>query len=274
MSSTLWGRRYYSAPIDYLNSIYIREYDIRKADISIFLSKGVISQQDYDFYARIPNTARNINMGLLQQSNPTLKDILAKGIEEARHNFFEYNNIQDHEVLSIQNDAIWLINKIPTTTSFGVVNFIPKSVYTSYYRLPKKFNKEFFYYLDKVHGEEYLTIKGMGNIAQAMHKQYMTDFLLTLFNSIELYPIEDGINLIQVFYDRYIKKELDINYYRKYGGLGEFVSNLRSPVMQDRYNFMGMDQKHIDMIDISYNAFMLIEFYKIVSSIYFNSRKK
>ena len=125
MSSTLWGRRYYSAPIDYLNSIYIREYDIRKADISIFLSKGVISQQDYDFYARIPNTARNINMGLLQQSNPTLKDILAKGIEEARHNFFEYNNIQDHEVLSIQNDAIWLINKIPTTTSFGVVNFIP-----------------------------------------------------------------------------------------------------------------------------------------------------
>lgn len=274
MSSTLWGRRYYTAPINYLNSIYIREYDIRKADISIFLSRGVITQEEYNFYARIPGLARNINMGLLQQSRPELKEVLSKGIEEARRNFFEANDIQDYEVLSITNDAIWLINKIPSITSFGVVQFIPKSVYTSYYRLPKKFNKEFFYYLDKVRGEEYLTIKGMGDMAQSIHRPYMTDFLITLFNSIELYPIDDAISLIQTFYDKYIRRELDINYYRQYGGLGEYISNLRSPVLNNVFTFLALGQNDMDMVDISYNANMIMEFYKIVSSIYFNSRKK
>lgn len=274
MVSTLWSKKFYTAPIDYITSSFIREYDISKADISIFLSKGLITQEQFNFLARIPGYNRNVQMGLLQQERPELKKILSKGIEEVRKAFFEANDIQDHEVLSIKNDAIFIINKVPEVTSFGIVNFKNKNVYTSFYKLPRRFNKEFYYYLNQATNEEKLDIKGMGVEEQSLHTNYMTEFLLVLFNSIEIFPINDAINLLQTFYNQYINRELDIGYYRRYDQISGFDTNLQTPILQHKYNIKHLSQEHREMIDISYNAQIIIEFYKMVASMYFSGGKK
>lgn len=274
MVSTLWSKKYYTAPIDYITSTFIREYDISKADISIFLSKGIITQEQFNFLARIPGHARNVQMGVLQQENPKLKKVLSMGIEDIRKQFFEANDIQDYEVLSIKNDAIFLISKVPTVTTFGMVTLKNKNTYTSFYKLPRKFNKEFYYYLNQASNEEQLDIKGMGKKEQELHIEYITEFLLVLFNSIEVFPLSDAIELLQTFYNQYINKELDIGYYRRYDQISGYDTMLESPVLKYRYNIKYLSQEHREMIDISYNAQIIIELYKMVANMYFSGGQK
>lgn len=275
MVSSLWSKKFYTAPIDYITSSFIREYDISKADISIFLSKGVITQEQYNFLYRIPGLARNIQMGILQQEQPELKKVYSSGIEDIRRQFFEVNDIQDQDVLSIKNDAIFLINKIPSVTSFNGVTLKNKNTYTSFYKLPRRFNKEFYYYLDRINNIEILDIKGMGEKEQQLHVNHMTEFLLVLFNSIELFPLDDAIQLLQTFYNRYINRELDIGYYRRYDQISGYDIIMNTPILKDRYNLKHLSPEHREMIDISYNVQMIIELYKMVSNMYFaNPNKK
>lgn len=274
MVSSLWSKKYYTAPIDYITSSFIREYDISKADISIFLSKGVITQEQYNFLYRIPGLARNIQMGILQQEQPELKKVLNCGIEDIRRQFFEVNGIQDQDVLSIKNDAIFLINKVPAVTSFDGVTLKNKNTYTSFYKLPRRFNKEFYYYLDRINDIEKLDIKGMGEREQQVHADYMTEFLLVLFNSIELFPLDDAIQLLQTFYNRYINRELDIGYYRRYDQISGYDVMIETPVIRNRYNIKHLSQEHSNLVDISYNAQMIIEFYKMIASMYFSGTKQ
>lgn len=272
MVSSLWSKKYYTASIDYVTTSFIREYDISKADISIFLSKGAITQEQFNFLARIPSLARNIQMGLLQQERPELKKVLSKGIEEIRQQFFEANDVQDYEVLSIKNDAIFLINKVAEVTDFGLVHLKNKNTYNSFYKLPRKFNKEFYYYYNRITAEEKLDIKGMGKEEQELHKDYMIEFLTVLFNSIEIFPLDDSINLLQIFHNQYINQELDIGYYRKFDQVSGFDTILESPILKHRYNLRHLSEEHREMIDITYNSSMIIEFYKMVANMYFSQK--
>lgn len=271
---TLWSKKYYTAPIDYLNSTFIREYDISKADISVLLSKGQITQEQFNFLYRIPSINRNTYMGLLQRDNPELKKILSNGIEEVKKLFFETNNIEDSQVLSIKNDAIFLIDKVATTKTFGIVTFKEKNVYTSFYKLSRKYNKEFYYYINRVTGEERLDIKGMNKESIELHKDYFIDFLTVLFNSIELFPIADTIELIQSFYNQYINMELPINYYRKFDQYSGFDTNLKTPILEQRYIMKYLSEEHREMVNISYNLSIILELYRMVSTMYFSKARQ
>ena len=66
---------------------------------------------------------RQVYVGKLQKDK-AVSDALKEGIREARKNLFEANNIQDYEVLSIKNDAIFLIDRIPEVRDFGLIHFI------------------------------------------------------------------------------------------------------------------------------------------------------
>lgn len=270
MVSSLWSKKYYTASIDYITSSFIREYDISKADISIFLSKGAITEEQFNFLARIPSLARNIQMGLLQQQRPELKKVLSSGIEEIRQKFFEANNVQDYEVLAIKNDAIFLINKVAEVTDFDLVHLKNKNTYNSFYKLPRKFNKEFYYYYNRITQEEKLDIKGMGKEEQELHKDYMIEFLTVLFNSIELFPINDSIELLQTFYNQYINQELDLGYYRKFDQVSGFDTLFETPILKSRYNLKYISEEHRKYIDITYNSGIIIEFYKMIANMYFS----
>ena len=110
--SELWKLVNYNADIDYLIGSFIREYDIAKANINILLWKGLISIDQYNFLYNAYRMTRQITIGKMRASNPELGTALDAGVLEVKKLFFEANDIQDHEVLAIKNDAIYLINKL------------------------------------------------------------------------------------------------------------------------------------------------------------------
>jgi hypothetical protein len=267
--SDLYINSSYLAPIDYIISSYIREYDISKANISILLYKGIFNQEQFNYYARMDRNSRQVQLGCLQRDNPIIKDAINNGFIEIMQLFFEANDIQDHEVLSIKKDAIYLINKIPNVTKFNNLEFVCKNLYTSFYKIRKK--TELYYYYDNVTHNEYLHTKGMKGVV-ALHEKYFLEFLLVLFNSAQIDPIEDCIDLIQSFYNKYINLELDVGYYRNFNNLSDYTLKIKSMINRFNATFLP-DNVDKRCLDISYNMNVLMDLYKIYSNVYFQQKR-
>ena len=264
----LYEQTNYIADIDYLLSTYIREYDISKANINILFRYGVISKEQYDQYYIMDREARQISIGLLLRDKPEVNDVLRKGIIEAKKHFFEANNIQEQDVLTIKNDAVFIINKIPTITKFDNIEFSMKNIYTSYYKLN---NIELYYFFDIVSGLEKLDVKGINDEKLKLHKKYFMEFLEVCFNSAQTYPLEDTIDIVTNFYVKYINLELEPEYYREFNALSMF----RLKNVSDYYNSMGIPsitKDQINNIDIIHNLNIIRNLHQIYSGLYFSRR--
>ena len=273
MISELYKKINYKSDTPYIISRYIREYDISKANINILYSLKLISEQEYRYLYNANRMERQIRVGLLQQQYPEITKALQEGIIEAKKNFFISNNIQDHQVLAIKNDAIFLIDKIALNTKFGMVEFMNKNTYTSYYKLPYN-NIELFYYIDMANGVEKLDVKGIKEETLLLHENYFLEFLKVLFCSAETEPIEDVINLLVTFYENYLNLNLDINYYREFNS----ESCIRLKKMSKLYSFKAdfLEECHKEYIDICYNLNILRHLHQIYSGLLFsrNMRRK
>ena len=210
---------YLNKNIQFLISRFIREYDMSKSNISILLYKGYINQSEFDYYASLPKLQRQIKIGLLLRDNPDVSELLKEGMIEIRNKFIIENGLDETNVLSIKNDAFFVIDKVPNKLKFDNVEFREKNVYTSYYCIN---NLELYYHLNQVDNTEYLDVKGMSEENEALHKEYFTDFLLTLFWSAQVDSIEETIKLLTTVYDEYINLRLDVNYYREFNNLSKF----------------------------------------------------
>lgn len=265
----MYNQSLYTAPLDYLISSYIREFDISKANINILLYKKLITQEQYNFYFHLDRMNRQIQLGLLQRDNKEIRDGLSSGFKETMEMFFKANDIQDHEVLAIKKDAIYLINKIPTVTKFSNIDFICKNVYTSFYKIKKI---EFYYFSNNSTGEEYLHIKGISDTVLPLHERYFLEFLLVVFNSAQSDPIEETINIIQAFNSKYINLELDIGYYRNFNNESMYILRPVSSGFGFKAEHFPENKKRY--VDISYNANIIRELYKVYSNIHFRTKNK
>lgn len=253
---------YYQSIIKYVFSSHIREYDISKANINVLKQYGCISDDLYEKLFKAPRDIRQIQIGLLQKSNPEFVKILQEGILKAKETFLNKNNIDPNKVLCIKNDAIFLINTIPEYTKFGLIEFKNKSSFTSYMNI---FNVEMYYYLNRVEGIDDITVKGIGKNVE-LHKEYMIDFISYIFFMIETTDIAEAIQAFQLFYKDYINLNLNIEYYRTFNS--DSIFNIINTdyvltVMKDNI-------KNKQCLNISYNMNFLREIYGILSNIYFS----
>lgn len=257
-SDTLWERVRYSAPIDCILDSRIVEYDIAKANISVLLDKGVISQEEYDRYYAMDKHSREVSIGLMQLRVNGVSAVLKDGITEARKSFFEILQLDDRSVLSINNDAIYCISN-----GFDVgldyvdvgphVRFVKKGVYRSYYRFGK--NKEFFYNYDPISRKEILEVKGLGEASLALHQNYFIKILKDLFYVAVTRGARFALDSLKSFYHSYISMELPIEYYRRLDS--ESLYDLKLSTNYGYYradNLIIPDRK---LIDPSYNAWIL-----------------
>lgn len=235
---------YINKDIDYLVSTYIREYDMRKANISILLSKGLITQSEFDYYASLKN--RSVVIGLLQRDNEEIKRELNNGFREYRQKFFEANNIQDHEVLAIRKDAIFLISKEARTTTFDYVNFVNKNTYTSFYRI---FGYEYYYMCDRIRMTEQFDVKGISDKVLPVHENYFCELLKCVFEAAEL-NIQDAMGILSGFLSDYMQFKVEPGFYREFNDMSTYRVN--SPFFMG-YNLTELYNFNPNMIDISYN---------------------
>lgn len=258
--------RNYLAPLPYLISHFIYEYDISKANISILLYKGIINKEEFNRIKKLPRDQRQIYVGYMQKDKKVSK-ALSEGLGEFRRKFLTDNNINDMELLSVKNDAIFLIDRIPTITIFDNIEFIKKNTYTSYFYLNKL---EVYYYLDRINDREIIDIKGVNDANLLLHQGYFIEFLCSVFESIQIDTIENTIEIINNFHDKYINRKLPIGYYRELNADSEFRITMDN---NQSYLLKMVDNSNIGYLNIMFNLNIIRELYAIVSNIYFSKRK-
>lgn len=250
----------YLAPISYLISNYIREYDISKANINILLYKGLISEDLYDELYSLPKKEREVRVGLLIKYDQNLNKELSKGFGEMRRLFFEANQIQDYEVMAVKKDAIYLVGREAQVTAFKNVEFVCKNVYTSYYNL----GVEFYYYLDTKQMEK-LDIKGISDNMLYLHDPFMLDFLRYIFSLAQNGAFVDAMNDIRGFYNQMVSYQLSLGYYRELNNRSLFRS--RTVIDGNRIYLSSIGDKFDikQALDASYNLGILRNLYSIMS---------
>ena len=251
----LWVNKNYMAPFDYIIDSQIVEYDISKANISVLLDSGKISQSFYDELYHMNKLDREIIIGNYQRDHG-LSEALNEGIQKARHSLFDILHLDQTNVLAINNDAIFVIKT-------GILDFPPevqvsphvifrlKGNYRSFYKIV---NKQYYYSFDPITNMEGMDIKGLGDYAISLHKQYMINWLMTVFWEALNRGSLNALYECNRFYGEYITKKLPLPYYRRLDSRAEYdLSPSFSQWARFSADFLTEGAAE-DSIDISYNA--------------------
>ena len=238
--STLYQRhKYLNKDVEYIISREIIEYDIQSAGFNIIKKFRLLDDHKIRHLDTLGKKQRQIQIGLYQKENKELKKTLNEKFVEVRKWFFENNDIQDDDILSIKKDAI-ITTKRCLETEFDNIRFVEKNIYTSYYYLN---NLELYYNKDTV------DVKGVSDELLELHKEYMMDFLYNFFKMMEISKRKKVIELLKDFAYYYKKRQLDIGYYRELNNQSLYKLNQKffGEKVGVKYT------KDIDNIDIGYN---------------------
>ena len=253
----LFNRIYYlNKNIEYLFGDEIVEYDIKSAGFNIIKKYNLLSSCRIEYLETLPKESRNKQIGLYKREDKKLDRDMKEHIKEMRKLFIQSNDIGDNEILSIKNDAIYLINRVPEHVKFDNILFVRKNVYSSYLYLNK-----FEIYMNK----DIVHLKGINDIELINHKDYMLDFMKEFSKLMENSTSQSQqIRYIKEFANAYRNKELDNGYYRELNQESLFRPKENISFMQSLigYTEYGGD---LDKIDISYNYMRyIIPMYRIL----------
>lgn len=265
MSSVLWDKTTYTIDAPYIIAHNIYEYDIRKANINVLLSLGLIDKEYYDKVDHMDRMERQVEIGYLLKEEPTLYDQLSKGIKSFKKKLFESNGIEDVDIISIKNDAVFIKDKMLDETKFGNVEFILKNSYTSFIKLGRSL--EVYFASDMVNNTASIEVKGIRDEVLQSHHQYMASVIVNTLLSLECGDINDALSYITEIYNLYIERKLDIGYYRTFDSESIFPIVVNGSLYKMPY----CDPANIGALDISYNLTNVIrKLYDYAIQIYFS----
>lgn len=194
----------------------IVEYDIKSAGFSVSKKYKLISKNKIQLLEKLPNKNRSIEIGKLQLSDSNLRDKLPKYVIVEKVNFFRFNKIQDENVLSIKNDAVFIIGIKCKHTKFGIIEFVEKNRYSSYHKI----NGIEFFYRNR---EDKLDVKGINDEVVKLHEEGMVKFLKKCFKLIEYDRISDLKKYLIEFSNDYKSRKLPSIYYREFNSRNQYM---------------------------------------------------
>lgn len=271
--SRLYERTNYLLDIPYITS-YVTEYDLSKANISSLKYMGYLSDKDYNWLYNADKMVREIYIGNLERSNHEVSKLKKQGILEARKQLFFENKLQDSEILSIKNDAVFVIGNRLIKNQFEHFTFNKKNVYTFFMSTSSKL--EIYYLSDRISNLEVIDVKGINDNILPLHENYMISFLCEIFYMIQNNTIEDTISYFNDFYKNFIELKLDIGYYREFNA--ESIYRINSE--RQSFGFQFIDPSYLrrnsqgnSIINIDCNVLLLRDIYAILSDMYFRTKR-
>ena len=93
--------------IFYLFNKTIYEYDMKSAGYNLSRAYKLLPESKLEELGRLKKERRSIEIGNIQRVNPEYKERLKLAFEEARRMFFEANDLQQNDIISIKKDAIF-----------------------------------------------------------------------------------------------------------------------------------------------------------------------
>jgi hypothetical protein len=211
---------------------------------------------------------RQVEIGYLLRRDEDLNHILANGIIEYKQKLFEANNITDNRVLSIKNDAVFVMSIPLSITKFDNIEFVLKNTYSSYLKLGNDI--EVYFLSNIANGTMSLDIKGISDANLQLHYPCMIEVIANCMLYIEAGNINDGLMYIGSVYNDYIGKRLDPGFYRTFDYRSKFIINTHNSIFQlDNCT----DIRTFDALDISCNLNILRELYGTMTNIYFQRNR-
>lgn len=243
--SELWKEDLYiNQNIIYLFNKEIFEYDMKDAGFSLTREFKLLPQETIKKLDKLGKPARKRRLGIYQRDDNTFKENLKIAFKNARKMFFEENNLEDSDIISIKKDAIFTCKRCEYQKFGEYIDFREKNQYSSYIRLGKKL--EFYYSYDK------LDVKGIGDDEIQLHNDYMLDFMRLYFKKMETDEPKNVIGFTKRFIDRYKAFQLPVGYYRKFDTKSNFEA------IDDDTIYMEYPEDWKENLDISFNYFTIL----------------
>ena len=245
--SNLWERSIWrNNEIDFIFGSKIVEYDMKSAGFNIIKYFKLVPDSTIKELEKLAKHTRHIKIGLMQKKDREFSNRLSDAFKAVRRMFFEANNLNESNLLSIKKDAFFVIDTPCKHTKFGNIEFDTKNKYSSYVL----FNKLEFY-IDTL--TNYVDIKGLGQgetleEIRELHDEHMLKFICTFARmeerrspTIELY--------VTKFIRDYRNRNLPIGYYREL--TTESAYRVYSDEVEDYINIKDTDD--IANLDIRFN---------------------
>lgn len=224
----------------------IYEYDIRSANVSALRWSGLFPEEHLDILEGLPKMDREVAVGKMIRSNKKFQSIIYKGIFQARERLFRYNHIQDDDVLSIKNDAVFIVGKNLKECKFGPMEFRKKNQYAAFMRLDKL---ELYY--DKRHRT--VDIKGVRDevLENEDHKEGMIQLFVSVMNYLVMDQRPRLREYLIDFVHDYKNLKLPYQYYRELNR--DNCYRTKYELTGYAFNLDQIDQNQVHEINIAYN---------------------
>lgn len=247
--SEIWENDKYQADILSLVNRTIIEYDMRSANTSLAREFNLLPEDKISEIESLGKKARVIAVGKIKRLDESYHEKEKSAFMEARRLFFEKNEIEDDEVISIKRDAIFLTRYATITKVGKYIEFRPKNEYTSFvYMKP----------LEIYYSPTGLDIKGISDeVYDKYHKEYFGDFLFTAIRMLNNCDKDQVLKYIRRFFDDYKWRKLESGYYREFNNMSQF-RYLSGEVAMDEF------MEDISQVDISHNFKLIIKFLQTI----------
>lgn len=224
----------------------ITEYDIRSANTSILRRSKKLKESTLASIESLPGKDRKVIIGKMIKNDKSLQKVISNGITRAKRELFEANSIQDADVLSVKNDAVFIIGRKLRVTTFGPIEFRPKHVYSLYLNIE---GIEFYY--DKQ--ADSVTVKGVRDevVEDNDHQKGILRFLATVMRHL-VYDRKDALRSYLIeFSEKYKSGKLPIEYYKEFNA--DNIYRSRMEIGDYAFNLTVASENEKDMINGVYN---------------------
>lgn len=243
---TLYNRHgYLNKDIPFIISNEIIEYDMVSAGLNLTKKYGLLDPDTISHLERLPKAMRNVQMGLIQKKDREYTKNLQEAFVQGRKLFFEANDLNVDNVLSIKKDAIYTM-KTCDVLEFDGLEFSPKNAYTSYYYL----NGYEFYY-----NREGIDVKGIDDTKLELHSEYMLGAIYDYMYLQENNTRSRVIKYIRDLARHYKRKEMEIGYYRELNN--ESLFRLNIDVLDTEFGVEYTDDKNSILINYNFNNYII-----------------
>ena len=269
MTSSLWRNINYKTPIKYYINTYIREYDLSKANINALLYQKRISKSEYDNFYSMDKKEREVIIGKMISKDRTIYQDIQSGIKEAKRKLFLTNNIEDIDIVSIKNDAVFIVGKYLQNTEFPPFNFVIKNEYNIFLQLQELE----IYYSDSIDNIGYninIDVKGIGDNNLLLHQNGMLDLICEVCRKLQREPIEETMNYVSIMYNKFINRELNKEYYRNFDSFSMYII----PTFMQFIQVPDISEDMKYAVDINRNLSIMRNLVGIVSDIYRQKKKR
>lgn len=233
----------------------IYEYDIRSANTSALRASGKFDPAILTMLESLDKDTREKSIGNMikaekeDKSKPhtnRIYNIIAKGIRKAKEQLFRANNLEDENVLSIKNDAVFVIGRKLKHTKFGEFEFKAKNQYAAYMLVEKV---ELYY--DKRNRTVHM--KGVRDevLEHPDHQSGMIQFFVQVFDYLVMDQRKELREFLIKFTRDYKAKRLPHQYYRELNGENHYRTIIELSGFE--FNLLEAGETDLDIINPVYN---------------------